>query len=98
MPEYSRSIDDLARYCRMLLNEGELDGTRVLNSDTVRLMTSVQSPDAVEGTAGPGLGYRFGLQPPAREALSNRFVRTHRLHRHEFVDRSVLTNVLDFLE
>lgn len=48
------TIDDLARYCRMLLNEGELDGTRVLNSDTVRLMTSVQSPGAVRERRGLG--------------------------------------------
>jgi uncharacterized protein YbbC (DUF1343 family)/CubicO group peptidase (beta-lactamase class C family) len=48
------TIDDLARYCRMLLNEGELEGTRVLNSNTVRLMTSVQSPETIEKRRGLG--------------------------------------------
>lgn len=31
--------DDLARYCRMLMNGGELDGVRVLKNDTVKLFT-----------------------------------------------------------
>jgi CubicO group peptidase (beta-lactamase class C family) len=44
---------DLARYARMLLNLGELDGVRVLQPETVRLMTSVQTP--------PGLAAKRGL-------------------------------------
>ena len=48
------TVDDLARFSRMLLNEGELDGIRVLNAETVRLMTTVQSPDAVEQRRGLG--------------------------------------------
>lgn len=34
---------DLARYARMYLHGGELDGVRVFQPETVRLMTSVQS-------------------------------------------------------
>ena len=33
------TADDLARYCRMLLRGGELDGTRVLAEKTVKLFT-----------------------------------------------------------
>jgi CubicO group peptidase (beta-lactamase class C family) len=33
------TADDLARYCRMLLREGELDGARVLDAKTVKLFT-----------------------------------------------------------
>lgn len=33
------TADDLARYCRMLLRGGELDGTRVLAAETVQLFT-----------------------------------------------------------
>ena len=33
------TADDLARYCRMLLNEGTLDGKRVLSPASVRLFT-----------------------------------------------------------
>jgi uncharacterized protein YbbC (DUF1343 family)/CubicO group peptidase (beta-lactamase class C family) len=58
------TIDDLARYCRMLLNGGELDGIRVLNTDTVRLMTSVQSPDTVEERRGLGWEIDSGYSRP----------------------------------
>lgn len=46
---------DLARFARMLLGGGQLDGTRVFQPETVRLMTSVQTPPAV--TARRGLGW-----------------------------------------
>ncbi len=32
--------DDMARYCRMLLRGGELDGVRILNASTVKLFTA----------------------------------------------------------
>jgi uncharacterized protein YbbC (DUF1343 family)/CubicO group peptidase (beta-lactamase class C family) len=35
---------DLARYARMLLNLGELEGVRIFKPETVRLMTSVHTP------------------------------------------------------
>lgn len=43
------SADDVARYCRMLLRGGELDGTRVLAEKTVKLFTE---PHALPGPAG----------------------------------------------
>ena len=45
---------DLARFARMLLGGGELDGARILQPETVALMTRVQTPDAV---ARRGLGW-----------------------------------------
>ncbi len=48
------TIDDLARYSRMLLNEGELDGVRLFKPATVRMMTSVQTPDAIKELRGLG--------------------------------------------
>ncbi len=48
------TAQDLARFSRMMLREGELDGTRLLQSNTVRLMTSVQSPSGVEDRRGLG--------------------------------------------
>ncbi|MFC0253669.1 serine hydrolase domain-containing protein [Massilia consociata] len=41
---------DVARFARMLIGDGELDGVRVLSKDSVRLLTTVQSP--------PGLALR----------------------------------------
>lgn len=46
---------DTARYARMMLNGGELDGVRVFKPETVRLMTSVQTPAHI--TAHRGLGW-----------------------------------------
>lgn len=45
---------DLARFARMFLRGGELDGVRVLKPETVRLMTSVQSPEPVNARRGLG--------------------------------------------
>ena len=45
---------DLARYARMLLNLGELDGVRIFNPETVKLMTSVRTPPNVESRRGLG--------------------------------------------
>lgn len=44
---------DLARYARMLLNLGILDHTRIFTEETVKLMVSVQTTEAV--------GFRRGL-------------------------------------
>jgi uncharacterized protein YbbC (DUF1343 family)/CubicO group peptidase (beta-lactamase class C family) len=42
------TADDLACYCRMILNGGELNGKRILKPETVRLFTEgVQIPKAV---------------------------------------------------
>lgn len=45
---------DLARYARMLLNGGELDGVRLFRPQTVSAMTSVQSPATVKAKRGFG--------------------------------------------
>jgi uncharacterized protein YbbC (DUF1343 family)/CubicO group peptidase (beta-lactamase class C family) len=45
---------DLARFARMMLNGGELDGARVLKPETVRLMTAVQTPPDLPSRRGFG--------------------------------------------
>jgi uncharacterized protein YbbC (DUF1343 family) len=44
---------DLARFCRMLLGGGQLDGVRILKPETVALMTRVHN----NGSARRGLGW-----------------------------------------
>jgi CubicO group peptidase (beta-lactamase class C family) len=46
---------DVARYARMLLQGGELDGVRILRADSVRLMTTAQSPAGIESLRGLGM-------------------------------------------
>jgi len=53
---------DVARFYRMLLCGGELDGRRVLSAETVARMTSVQSGNIKTGFVdGMGYGYACGI-------------------------------------
>jgi CubicO group peptidase (beta-lactamase class C family) len=45
---------DLARFARMLLNGGELDGVQLFKPETIRLMTTVQTPENIEAKRGLG--------------------------------------------
>ena len=47
------TVGDVSRFARMLLAGGVLDGVRILSPDSVRLLTTVQSPP---GLAQRGLG------------------------------------------
>lgn len=58
---------DLARYARMLLNNGELDGVRIFKPETVKLMTSVQTPPTVDGRRGLGWDIDTGFSGPRGE-------------------------------
>lgn len=49
------SAPDVARFARMMLGEGELDGVRVLSRESVRLMSSVQSPPGITALRGMGM-------------------------------------------
>ena len=48
------TVADLARYCRMILNQGELDGVRFLKPETIQLMTGVQTPASISARRGLG--------------------------------------------
>jgi len=48
---------DFMRFCQMLLNRGELGGTRILSAKTVDLITSNGLPDNVQRVRGGGLGW-----------------------------------------
>jgi len=52
---------DLARFARMMLNGGELDGVRVLKPESIKLMTSVQSPPGLRSPDAKNLPVRRGL-------------------------------------
>ncbi len=47
---------DVARFCQMVVNGGELDGRRYLTENAVRVMTSKQTGDAVQDPYGFGWG------------------------------------------
>lgn len=58
------TADDLARFCRMMLNEGELEGIRIFDPETIRLMTTVQSPEIVSSRRGLGWDIDTGYSRP----------------------------------
>jgi CubicO group peptidase (beta-lactamase class C family) len=67
------TADDYLRFCRMLLNKGELDGVRLLSPKTVQLMTSNHLPgpaeiadlspvtDAFNESGYRGIGFGLGV-------------------------------------
>jgi CubicO group peptidase (beta-lactamase class C family) len=87
---------DMARFARMMLNMGELDGKRIFKPETVKLMTSVQTPPGMEDRRGLGWDIDSGIQQSARPPLPPRLLRAFRLHRHRSVDRSLLENLFHF--
>jgi len=67
------SLDDYMRFARMLQNEGELDGQRILKAQTVRLMATDALPADVtdtgflptKGQVGFGIDFAVRIRPPA---------------------------------
>jgi len=55
---------DMARFARMMLNLGELDGVRIFQPETVKLMTSVQTPPGMEDRRGLGWDIDSGFSSP----------------------------------
>ena len=49
--------ESYVRFCQMILNGGTLDGTRVLEPETVALMTTDQLPAGIWPNSGFGLGF-----------------------------------------
>ena len=65
------STMDFLRFCQMFLNGGELDGRRVLQPETVAMMTVNRVPDALlplnPRSLGRGWGLGFSIVIDARE-------------------------------
>jgi CubicO group peptidase (beta-lactamase class C family) len=70
---YTSTLDDYMRFARMLVNEGELDGVRLLRPETVRLLGASHLDDSVtnrswlpnKGQVGFGVDVAVRLRPPA---------------------------------
>lgn len=60
---------DLARFARMMLGEGTLEGRRLFQPETVRLMTTVQSPEEVRSRRGLGWDIDSPYASPRGEHL-----------------------------
>lgn len=70
---YTSTLDDYMKFTQMLVNEGELNGVRILDPETIRLMaTNHLSEDVSErlwlptkGQVGFGIDFAVRLRPPA---------------------------------
>jgi len=51
---------DYARFCQMILNEGTLEGRRYLKPETVKQMTTLQTPESIRTGFTEGNGWGFG--------------------------------------
>jgi CubicO group peptidase (beta-lactamase class C family) len=94
----SSTASDYARFAEMLVNDGELDGVRILSRKTIDLMASNHLPDGVTrgaaggGTAGGegyGLGVRVVIDPARAGNLTSKgvFGWSGAAGTHFFVDR-----------
>jgi CubicO group peptidase (beta-lactamase class C family) len=64
---------DYARFCQMLLNRGELDGTRIIGRKTLALMASdhLEPSVAIEGTlTQPGHSFGLGFGVRTQEGIA----------------------------
>ena len=55
---------DLARFARMMLNQGELEGARIFKPETIEQMTNVQTPEGMETRRGFGWDIDTGYSRP----------------------------------
>ncbi len=55
---------DLARYARMLVNQGSLNGVEIFKPETVRLMTTIQTPPEISAHRGLGWDIDSGYSGP----------------------------------
>jgi CubicO group peptidase (beta-lactamase class C family) len=53
---------DYLRFCQMLLNKGKLDDVRLLEPETVEMMSRDQLPSGVSAGEGVGFGLGFSVQ------------------------------------
>jgi CubicO group peptidase (beta-lactamase class C family) len=73
------TLDDYMRFARMLLGGGEVDGVRILEPETVRLMATNALADSVterswlpsKGQVGFGFDFAVRMRPPATAGENN---------------------------
>ncbi len=87
---------DYAKFCRMILNGGELDGRRYISRESLAKLTSVQTGDLKTGFTdgnGWGLGWCVIREPQGpTEATRRGLLRPRRRVWHAGLDRSRRTS------
>ena len=78
---------DIAKFARMILGGGQLESTRILKEESIRLMTSVQSPNALLDKRGLGWDIDSPYSSPRGNLFPIGCFWTHRLHWADTLDR-----------
>jgi CubicO group peptidase (beta-lactamase class C family) len=76
---YTSTLDDYMSFALMLVNEGEWNGTRILEPETVRLMATNQLSDEIterhflpgKGQVGFGINFAVRVAPPSSADENN---------------------------
>jgi len=76
---YTSTLDDYMKFTQMLVNEGELNGTRILEPETVELMATNQLSEEVterhflpsKGQVGFGIDFAVRVRPPQSPEENN---------------------------
>ena len=87
------TASDMARFAHMMLNLGELEGARIFEPETVKLMTGHANEPAGRPWLWAGIinsAYSSPRGSKRGRAFSARLVRPHRLYRLRLLDRSFL--------
>jgi CubicO group peptidase (beta-lactamase class C family) len=69
----SSTATDYLRFALMLLNGGELEGTRLVGRRSIDLMAAVFAPDTLPGRT-PGEGYGLGVRVVSNSAARNTYL------------------------
>lgn len=76
---FTSTLDDYMRFAQMLVNEGEFEGIRILQPETIRLMATNHLSDSVterswlpsKGQVGFGIDFAVRVRPPASAEENN---------------------------
>jgi CubicO group peptidase (beta-lactamase class C family) len=66
------TVPDFLRFCRMLLNKGELDGARILKPETVARMVANGLSDPIQKARGGSMGWGLANVNVALDSAPNR--------------------------
>ncbi|PZX47797.1 serine hydrolase domain-containing protein [Algoriphagus chordae] len=79
---FTSTLDDYMTFARMLVHKGEFEGTRILQPETVQLMSTNQLPESVterswlpsKGNVGFGIDFAVRVAPPTSAEEMNGIV------------------------
>ena len=88
MPGFFTCTADLARFARMMLAKGSLDGTQIFKPETVALMTAIHTPAEMKDKRALGWDVDTAYSSPRGYHFPLGLVWPYRMDRHLHLDRA----------